>query len=705
MTDGVGLWDLGSGRPLAFLPIGFARYPAFEASGALLTNGPGGLLRFPDEADPAAPGALRVGAAQKLPLPGSDTQMAASRDGRVVASAQGWGGLVWRQGVAGAPLRLPQKDTRFIAVSPDGRWVATGSYSGGSEVQVWQVQSGKLVAALPVEDGTRVVFSPDGRWLATGGLVTRLWDVGPWRERQRFQAVVRAPVAFSTDGTFAFETGNGTVRLVAPDSGRELARLEDPKQDRADELAFSADGTQLATNGEGNAIHVWDLRAIREQLAERGLDWGPASPAAGEAKSVPPLRVTLEPDVLVPCPYPNPADWAKAIADRAEEIRLDPASVTAHNSLAWLLATSPDPQMRDPARAVGLARRAVELENKDGLLRNTLGVAHYRLGDWRGALASLRQSLELRQGGDSFTWFFLAMTHWQLGEKREASDWYGRAVRWMEQNAPALAKDPSYGEQLGRFRAEAADLLGAYARPGFWDAKAVADCTEAIRLHPEDVSAWVNRGDVYAFGGDWDKAVADFAAAIRLEPDDHFLWYRLAVLHLQAGDAEAYRRDCQDMLRRFGPTRDPTVAHRVALICLLRPDAVSEGQRVSRLAELGAAGVPQGAWYLLTLGAAHYRAGQFPQAIRRLEQALVVPTADYYTSILTRLLLAMAHHAAGHADEARQWLDRAVERSDKALPRAESKALGPSWCDWVMCRLLRQEAEALLNEKTTGPGK
>ncbi len=47
------------------------------------------------------------------------------------------------------------------------------------------------------------------------------------------------------------------------------------------------------------------------------------------------------------------------------------------NSLAWLLATCPDPRIRDPARAVALARRATELKPKDGGCWNTLGVARY----------------------------------------------------------------------------------------------------------------------------------------------------------------------------------------------------------------------------------------------------------------------------------------------------------------------------------------
>ena len=45
------------------------------------------------------------------------------------------------------------------------------------------------------------------------------------------------------------------------------------------------------------------------------------------------------------------------------------------------------------------------------------------------------------------------MAHWQLGDKEAARKWYDRAVEWMETNQP---KD----EQLRRFRAEAAELLG-----------------------------------------------------------------------------------------------------------------------------------------------------------------------------------------------------------------------------------------------------
>jgi tetratricopeptide (TPR) repeat protein len=134
-------------------------------------------------------------------------------------------------------------------------------------------------------------------------------------------------------------------------------------------------------------------------------------------------------------------------------LELQPKSAGPNNDLAWLLATCPDPKSRNAARAVELAKAAVELDPKTGAYWNTLGVAHYRAGDWKAAVIALHKSMELGKGGESFDWFFLAMTHWQLGDKVEARKWYDQAVAWMDKNQPE-------NEELRRFRAEAAELLG-----------------------------------------------------------------------------------------------------------------------------------------------------------------------------------------------------------------------------------------------------
>lgn len=121
-------------------------------------------------------------------------------------------------------------------------------------------------------------------------------------------------------------------------------------------------------------------------------------------------------------------------------------------AVAWNCATSPEQALRDPARAVELARKAVELAPKRRGHWTTLGAACYRAGDWKAAVTALEKSMQMHQGGDSVDWFLLAMTSRQQGQAAEARKWYDQAVEWMEKNKPQ-------DEDMQRFREEAAELL------------------------------------------------------------------------------------------------------------------------------------------------------------------------------------------------------------------------------------------------------
>jgi WD40 repeat protein len=216
----------------------------------------------------------------------------------VIASAQYQGAIVWHVDRPDQPVRLePHDDVRTVAVSPDGRMVATGSWSG-SGVKIWEARGGNLIRELSVDQSivSNLCFSPDGKWLVSSGGGPRLWAVDSWREGPRIAGAVAR--AFSPDSKLlAMETGYGSVRLVDPDTGREFARLEDPNQDRARSISFSPDGSQMVTtNHDSQSIHVWDLRRIREQLAGMGLDWElPAYPPAGRDDGEP-LRVRVDLD-------------------------------------------------------------------------------------------------------------------------------------------------------------------------------------------------------------------------------------------------------------------------------------------------------------------------------------------------------------------------------------------------------------------------
>jgi tetratricopeptide (TPR) repeat protein/tRNA A-37 threonylcarbamoyl transferase component Bud32 len=149
--------------------------------------------------------------------------------------------------------------------------------------------------------------------------------------------------------------------------------------------------------------------------------------------------------------------WALGRQTEAAEpyrkaLELDPEDPAVNNVLAWYLATSPEPRLRDAALAVRRARKAVTARPQSGAYRNTLGVAHYRNGDDRAAVAELERAMRLRAGGDGFDWFFLAMAHRRLGDRARARAWFDRAVRWTDRHRP-------HDDELHRFRAEAEAVL------------------------------------------------------------------------------------------------------------------------------------------------------------------------------------------------------------------------------------------------------
>jgi tetratricopeptide (TPR) repeat protein len=154
-----------------------------------------------------------------------------------------------------------------------------------------------------------------------------------------------------------------------------------------------------------------------------------------------------------------------------------PSYVALYNELAWLHATCPYPDVRDPAQAVELAKKAVGASpTKEHW--NTLGVAHYRAGHYSDAVTALEKSTQLGNDHGAQVWFFLAMARWQLGDKAEARAWYDKAVAWTGNNRGAVeqdggvnkafnsniktsgGQDNGVNDELRRFRVEAAALLG-----------------------------------------------------------------------------------------------------------------------------------------------------------------------------------------------------------------------------------------------------
>jgi serine/threonine protein kinase/WD40 repeat protein len=457
----------------------------------LITGGQAGLLRWPVRRSSA--GQLRIGPPAPLgPMAGVPTgRVRLARDGRTLAAiVDNERGRVRVFDLEGRrpPIDLTGHDgMNWLALSPDGRRAATGTWQGDG-VKVWDARTAAEPRALPVEGSADVRFSPDGRLLLTmAGAEYVLWEVGTWSDRVRIPRSqaggMPGVAAFSPDGRLLAVTHTrSTVQLVDPATGRELTTLEAPDPQNVTGLGFSPDGRLLIAALYAPRIQVWDLGAIRCGLAAMDLDW--SSPSAGGPE--PPARDGPSAIAIEPAPWLEPLErgessaragrWDEAASAFDEAIAAGAPDVEARarrllvrrartgaaayreacrellrdfaaadlppriaNLLAWSCALD-DGVVEDYAPLVRLAESAVVGRPSQDRL-NTLGALLYRAGRFEEAVRQLQRSVEMHgAGGTPYDALFLALAHHRLGRREEARRWFRRGT------APAPA---------ARFKADA----------------------------------------------------------------------------------------------------------------------------------------------------------------------------------------------------------------------------------------------------------
>jgi tetratricopeptide (TPR) repeat protein len=86
----------------------------------------------------------------------------------------------------------------------------------------------------------------------------------------------------------------------------------------------------------------------------------------------------------------------EAIVHYQKAIELQPQFIPAQINLAWLLATWPEPSVRNGGKAVALAEQANQFsKNKDPLILRTLAAAYAEAGRFPEAVATAKQALAL----------------------------------------------------------------------------------------------------------------------------------------------------------------------------------------------------------------------------------------------------------------------------------------------------------------------
>jgi hypothetical protein len=251
----IGVWDGRTGRHLSHIRA-YARCAAFSPDGR--------MAAFSSVAGEIHVIEIPVSEFRKLLGSGRNTSTACltfSHDGKYILSGAYDGAVrAWDVG-SGRILHTlagPEGTVYSVAMVPGGDIVLS---TNNSTVYIWDVKRESELAKLKGHNSMirEIKLLPDGVTLASidsGGTI-RTWDVNA-RKPLRSSSVKAgwAAARFSEDGNLlAIDSNARSTRIVQVSLGTELRTI--PSGGRS--IAFSPNGTRVATGGSDGSVNVWEV--------------------------------------------------------------------------------------------------------------------------------------------------------------------------------------------------------------------------------------------------------------------------------------------------------------------------------------------------------------------------------------------------------------------------------------------------------------
>jgi tetratricopeptide (TPR) repeat protein len=379
----------------------------------------------------------------------------------------------------------------------------------------------------------------------------------------------------------------------------------------------------------------------------------------------------------------------------------------------------------------------------------TVGAALYRAGEYEKAVAFYKdlEQVTVLRGIDRL---FLALAEHNLGRHAEAGEQWNRALEWLDHNPADLRwKDPAVkdnkwegivpieclrreAEEILGTTPSAADLLkragplgstGLYLRglaardyakaleqmPPEWGwnsprqsvcrriAASPSDIFErVVELRPGDTDLQIGRGRCLIWYTKLSMALREYATVIASRPLDDDSFEYACLLHL-VGDEEGRAGWLKQMAARGSTSKDRRVKYVLARSFAIAPTNVVPPEQVVQWAGQ-AADADAPAWVVHTLALAHYRAGQFEEAVRQAAESSKREWGEVEKG-QNELVLAMALHKLGRVGEARQHLEKARAALEPKQKPGQYELFPPAPPDFLTVRILRPEAEKLLDQE------
>ena len=155
------------------------------------------------------------------------------------------------------------------ALSPDGKWVLSGSYD--CKAKLWDAATGQELKTLQGRSHgiSAIAFSPDGSQVLSSNWwesEAKLWDTATGKQIKTFKS--QSPqinaLAVSPDGQWVL-SGNedGTLNLWEAQTGKAVRTFSGHTKP-VNSVAFSRDGGLALSGGDDTAVKLWDVATGKE---------------------------------------------------------------------------------------------------------------------------------------------------------------------------------------------------------------------------------------------------------------------------------------------------------------------------------------------------------------------------------------------------------------------------------------------------------